>query len=240
MVRVDATENLPAMIVVAVEDITERKRAEIDKQQLESQLRQSQKLEAMGTLAGGIAHDFNNILGAILGYGEMAQKRAEEGTAERRYIDNVMQARGRAKALGEPILAFSRSGVADRVPVHTQAAVAEALELLSASLRPGVRLVSNLAAGNAAVIGDPTELHQVVMNLCTNAMQAMPDGGVLDVTLTRANLDAPKTLSHGSVEAGAYVQLRVSDTGMGIAPQLADRIFDPFFTTKGVGQGTAL
>jgi PAS domain S-box-containing protein len=221
-------------------DVTARKVAEEEKACLEQQLRQSQKLEAMGTLAGGIAHDFNNILGAILGYGEMAQKRAPENSSERRYIDNVMQAGGRAKALVERILAFSRSGVGDRVPVNVQAAVAEALELLSASLRPGVRLVTNLTAGNAAVIGDPTELHQVVMNLCTNAMQAMPEGGVLDVTLTRTNLDAPKTLSHGSVDAGAYVTLCVSDTGVGIAPQLADRIFDPFFTTKGVGEGTGL
>jgi len=221
-------------------DVTARKVIEEEKACLEQQLRQSQKLEAMGTLAGGIAHDFNNILGAILGYGEMAQKRAPEGSSERRYIDHVMQAGGRAKALVERILAFSRSGVGDRVPVNVQEAVAEALGLLSASLRPGVRLVTNLMAANAAVIGDPTELHQVVMNLCTNAMQAMPDGGVLDVALTRANLDTSKTLSHGSVDAGDYVALRVSDTGVGIAPQFADRIFDPFFTTKGVGEGTGL
>jgi len=221
-------------------DVTGRKVAEEEKASLEQQLRQSQKLEAMGTLAGGIAHDFNNILGAILGYGEMAQKRAPEGSSERRYIDNVMQAGGRAKALVERILAFSRSGVGDRVPVNVQAAVAEALELLSASLRPGVRLVTKLDAGNVAVIGDPTELHQVVMNLCTNAMQAMPDGGVLDVALTRTDLGSAKTLSHGSVDAGAYAKLCVSDTGIGIAPALAERIFDPFFTTKGVGEGTGL
>ena len=221
-------------------DVTARKVAEEEKACLEQQLRQSQKLEAMGTLAGGIAHDFNNILGAILGYGEMAQKRAPEGSSERRYIDNIMQAGERAKALVERILAFSRSGVGDRVPVHVQAAVGEALELLAASLRPGVRLATNLATGDAAVIGDPTQLHQVVMNLCTNAMQAMPDGGVLEVTLTRVNVEAPKTLSHGNLEAGAYVRLCVGDTGVGIAPQVAERIFDPFFTTKGVGEGTGL
>jgi PAS domain S-box-containing protein len=221
-------------------DITARKNAEEEKERLEQQLRQSQKLEAMGTLAGGIAHDFNNILGAILGYGEMAQKRAREGSAERRYLDNVMHAGGRAKALVERILAFSRSGVGERVQVNVQAVVAETLELLSASLRPGIRLETKLAAGPAAIVGDPTQLHQVVMNLATNAMHAMADGGVLSVTLECIDVAEPRCLSHGSVRGGSYLQLSVSDTGTGIPAALIDRIFDPFFTTKGVGEGTGL
>ena len=121
-------------------DITARKNAEAEKERLEIQLRQSQKMEAMGTLAGGIAHDFNNILGAILGYGELAQKAAPEGGVVRRYLDNVMQAGGRAKALVERILAFSRSGVGERGLVNVQAVIEETLELLAASLAPGVRL----------------------------------------------------------------------------------------------------
>ena len=121
-------------------DVTARKNAEAEKERLEIQLRQSQKMEAMGTLAGGIAHDFNNILGAILGYGELAQKAAAEGSVVRRYLDNVMHAGGRAKALVERILAFSRSGVGERGPINVQAVIEETLELLAASLPPGVRL----------------------------------------------------------------------------------------------------
>src|SRR6266542_970198 len=147
-------------------DITERKRAEEDKDRRETQLRKSQKMEAMGTLAGGIAHDFNNILGAILGYGELAQKDAPEGSGIRRYVDNVMHAGGRAKALVERILAFSRSGMGERGPINVQAVIEETLELLAASLPPGVRLEKRLEAGDAAVDGDETQLHQVAMNLC--------------------------------------------------------------------------
>ncbi len=221
-------------------DITARKNAEAEKDRLEVQLRQSQKMEAMGTLAGGIAHDFNNILGAILGYGELAQKAAPDGGVVRRYLDNVMHAGGRAKALVERILAFSRSGVSDRGPINVQAVIQETLELLAASLAPGVRLKSRLEAGDAAIVGDATQLHQVAMNLCTNAMQAMEHGGVLEVILERADVAQARALSHGDLAPGAYVRLSVSDTGSGIPPQVLERMFDPFFTTKGVGEGTGL
>ena len=221
-------------------DITARKNAELEKERLEIQLRQSQKMEAMGTLAGGIAHDFNNILGAILGYGELAQKAAPEGGVVRRYMDNVMHAGGRAKALVERILAFSRSSVGERGLINVQAVIEETLELLSASLPSGVRLDRHLDAGDAAVIGDATQLHQVVMNLCTNALQAMGHGGVLEVALERAEVSRARRLSHGDLAPGAYVCLKVGDTGGGIAPRVLDRMFDPFFTTKGVGEGTGL
>jgi nitrogen-specific signal transduction histidine kinase/CheY-like chemotaxis protein len=221
-------------------DVTARKNAEAEKERLEIQLRQSQKMEAMGTLAGGIAHDFNNILGAILGYGELAQKAAAEGSVVRRYVDNVMHAGGRAKALVERILAFSRSGVGERGPINVQAVIAETLELLAASLPPGVSLTKRLEAGDAAIVGDATQLHQVAMNLCTNALQAMKDGGVLEVVLDRADVAQSRRLSHGNLAAGAYVRLCVSDTGSGIPPQVLQRMFDPFFTTKGVGEGTGL
>jgi CheY-like chemotaxis protein len=197
-------------------------------------------MEAMGTLAGGIAHDFNNILGAILGYGELAQKAAPEGNVVRRYLDNVMHAGGRAKALVERILAFSRSGVGERGPINVQAVIEETLELLAASLAPGVRLEKRLEAGDAAIIGDATQLHQVAMNLCTNALQAMENGGVLEVTLDREEVAQSRRLSHGNLGPGAYVRLCVSDTGSGIPPQVLDRMFDPFFSTKGVGEGTGL
>jgi PAS domain S-box-containing protein len=221
-------------------DVTARKNAEAEKERLEIQLRQSQKMEAMGTLAGGIAHDFNNILGAILGYGELAQKAAAEGSVVRRYVDNVMHAGGRAKALVERILAFSRSGVGERGPINVQAVIAETLELLAASLPRGASLTKRLEAGDAAIVGDATQLHQVAMNLCTNALQAMKDGGVLEVVLDRADVAQSRRLSHGNLAAGAYVRLCVSDTGSGIPPQVLQRMFDPFFTTKGVGEGTGL
>jgi PAS domain S-box-containing protein len=235
----DATGR-PVRLVGSGIDITERKRAEADKDRLETQLRKSQKLEAMGTLAGGIAHDFNNILGAIVGYGEMAQKGAAEGSGVRRYIDNVMQAAGRAKALVERILAFSRSGLGERALVNVQAVVAETLGLLAPSLPGRIQLRRKLEAGDAAVIGDATQLHQVIMNLCTNAVHAMPAGGVLEVRLELAQLRERRSVFQGELAPGPYVRLAVCDTGTGIESQVLDRVFDPFFTTKGVGAGTGL
>jgi signal transduction histidine kinase/ActR/RegA family two-component response regulator len=209
-------------------------------EQGERALRQAQKMEAVGTLAGGIAHDFNNILGAIVGYGELAQQQAPEGSALRRYLDNIMQAGGRARALVDRILGFSRTGITEQVAVHIQSVVGETLELLRASLPPQIRLVQELSAPDAAVTGDETRLHQVTMNLCTNALQAMPQGGELRVALEPVRLATPVTLSRGRLAAGDYVRLTVSDSGSGIAPAIADRIFDPFFTTKRVGEGTGL
>ena len=221
-------------------DVTAEKQARIDKEHLEAQLRQSQKMEAIGTLAGGIAHDFNNILGAILGYGELAYQHSAAGSALRRYLDNVMHAAGRAKTLVERILGFSRSGLGERVPVNVQSVIEETLELLAASLPAGIRLEKTLEAGDAAVIGDATHLHQVAMNLCTNALHAMERGGVLSVALERVELSKHRSLSRGTLSPGAYVRLVVSDTGTGIPPAVLERMFDPFFTTKGVGEGTGL
>jgi PAS domain S-box-containing protein len=218
----------------------ERKQAEDAKERLEAQLRQSQKMEAVGTLAGGIAHDFNNILGAILGYGELAQKDVAEGSVARRHIDHVMHAGGRAKALVERILAFSRSGLGERVPVHVQSVVEETLDMLAASLPAGVRLEKALDAGNAAVVGDATQLHQVVMNLCTNAAHAIEHGGVLTVAVDHVEMPERRLLSHGTLSPCPYIRLVVSDTGPGIPPAVLERMFDPFFTTKGVGEGTGL
>jgi PAS domain S-box-containing protein len=221
-------------------DITERRRAEDDRRRLEASLLQAQKLEAMGTLAGGVAHDFNNILGAVLGYGELAQNAAPAGSPLRRYVDSMMSAGLRAKSLVERILAFSRSGVGPRTAVHVQSVVAEALEVLVASLPDNVRLESGLSAEDAAVMGDPTQIHQVVLNLCTNAVHAMKSGGTLSVKLDCVHFDADRTMMTGTLTRGDYVRLVVRDTGAGIDPALHGRIFDPFFTTKGVGVGTGL
>jgi PAS domain S-box-containing protein len=230
----------PCRHVGSAIDVSERKRAEAEKDGLEIRLRKSQKMEAIGTLAGGIAHDFNNILGAILGYSELAQKHAAAGSVVRRYMDNVMHAGGRAKGLVEQILAFSRSGLGERGPVNVQAVTAETLDLLAASLPARIRLDRQLATDDAAVMGDATQLHQVVMNLCTNAMQAMPSGGVLAVSLERVEVRERRALLQGELIPGSYVRLGVSDTGKGIEDSVLDRMFDPFFTTKGVGAGTGL
>jgi PAS domain S-box-containing protein len=230
----------PYRFVGSAIDVTARKQAEDDKEHLEAQLRQSQKMEAMGTLAGGIAHDFNNILGAILGYGELAQKQSAEGSATRRYLDNVMHAAGRAKLLVERILGFSRSGLSERAPVNIQSIVEETLELLAASLPPQVRLQRKLDCGQAAVLGDPTQLQQVAMNLFTNALQAMERGGILRVMLDCVDVSDRRPLTQGLLIPGPYVRLIVSDTGTGIEPATLERMFDPFFTTKGVGHGTGL
>ena len=230
----------PIRFVGSATDVTAHKQAQADKEQLEGQLRQSQKMEAIGTMAGGIAHDFNNVLGAILGYGELAQQNSSEGTPLRRYLDNVMHAAERARLLVQGILGFSRSGLGERAPVNIRAVVSETLELLEASLPAHIRLESRINVGDAAVIGDATYLHQVTMNLCTNAMQAMERGGVLGVSLECIEVSETRALSRGSLTPGPYARLIVSDTGVGIPAAVLERMFDPFFTTKSVGEGTGL
>jgi predicted ATPase/signal transduction histidine kinase/CheY-like chemotaxis protein len=242
---VDESGNLE--FVGAVMDITQRKLAqetqrmqEREREEMQRQLQQAAKMEAIGRLAGGIAHDFNNILGAILGYGELAQSNLPEGGVLRHQIDQVMHAGARGKGLVDRILAFSRSGVGERVPVAVQSIVEETLELLAASLPADVRLERRLDVSDAAVVGDATQFHQVVMNLCTNAVQAMERSGMLSVVLERVAVGERRLLSHGTLCAGDYVCLLVSDTGGGIPPAVLNRMFDPFFTTKRVGDGTGL
>jgi NO-binding membrane sensor protein with MHYT domain/nitrogen-specific signal transduction histidine kinase/CheY-like chemotaxis protein len=245
--RAVADESGELEFVGAVMDITQRTRAEEaqraqerERQEMQRQLQQAAKMEALGRLAGGMAHDFNNILGAILGYGELAQNNLAEGRAVRRQVDQVMQAGVRGKGLVERILAFSRSGIGERVAVHVQSVVEETLELLAASLPADVHLERRLDAVDTAVVGDATQFHQVVMNLCTNAVQAMERGGLLTVVLERVAVEERRLLSHGTLTAGHFVRLAVSDTGSGISPVVLERMFDPFFTTKRVGDGTGL
>jgi predicted ATPase/signal transduction histidine kinase/GAF domain-containing protein/ActR/RegA family two-component response regulator len=233
--------------VGVVMDITRRKRAdqvqrdhERERDAMQRQLQQAAKMEAVGRLAGGIAHDFNNILGAILGYGELAQNKLIEGDPTRRQLDQVMHAGARGKELVDRILAFSRSDVGERVPLPVQSIVEEALELLAASIPADVRLEQRLEAPELAVVGDATQFHQVVMNLCTNAVHAMEGSGVLTVAIEHVANPERRLLSHGTLGAGDYVRLLVSDTGRGIPPAVLKRMFDPFFTTKRVGDGTGL
>src|ERR1700730_18401666 len=167
---------------------------------MQRQRQQAAKMEALGQLAGGIAHDFNNLLGAILGYGELVQYEVGEEGAVRRHIDQVMQAGARGKGLVDRILAFSRSGMGEHVPLRVQSVVEETLELLAASLPAEVRLETRLDAADTAVVGDATQLHQVTMNLCTNAVHAMAQGGgVLTVVLARETVGERRLLWHGAL-----------------------------------------
>src|SRR5262249_19360934 len=212
---------------------------EDEMRKLEVQLRQAHRLEAMGTLAGGIAHDFNNILGAIVGYGEMALRGTKQEHL-RRDLDAIMSAGERGRALTERILASSRSGVGERVPVHVEAVVREALDQVAAGLPASVTIKPRLSAGRAAMLGDSTQVHQVVMNLVSNAAQAMPRGGVLRVDLETVRLDAARPATVGAIAPGDYIVLVVSDTGTGIPQDVLDHMFDPFFTTKEMGVGNGL
>jgi PAS domain S-box-containing protein len=224
----------------AVTDITERKLAEEELEALERKLRQAQRLESMGTFAGGIAHDFNNILGAILGFGELARRAARKGSPLAGDLESIMTAGERGRALVGRLLTFSRSVVGERVPVHVERVVREALDVVSPKLPPGVTVQAQLHAGRAAILGDATQVHQVVSNLATNAVQAMPAGGTLRVELATVRLEAPRAATIGALALGEYVALTVADTGAGIPPEILERIFDPFFTTKEAGAGTGL
>ncbi len=227
-------------VVMNLRDITERKLADAERVRLEQRLRQAEKMEAVGRLAGGIAHDFNNILGGILGYAEMLVESTPEGTAERRYARNVLTAATRASSLVEQILSYSRSQRGKRVPVEIDRIIAETLELVRGSLGASIRLEVRLPAAPLYVVGDPTQLHQIMMNLCTNAIHAMPGGGTLRVSLEPVDVEADRVFQHTTLHPGRYARLVVEDTGSGMDPATLQRLFEPFFTTKEVGKGTGL
>ncbi len=207
---------------------------------LQTQLSRASKLESLGTLAGGVAHDFNNVLAGIVGFAEMAQDTAPMGSDQARHLDRVLQAALRGKALVERILAFSRGGARETSVFDLAPVVEEVLSLLAASLRPGVILERGLAAHGALVRGDPTQAFEAVMNLCTNAMQAMPEGGMLSVQLERRHVTALQVLSHSRLAPGDVVALTVSDQGCGITAEVMERLFEPFFTTRRKQAGTGL
>ena len=207
---------------------------------LDTQLARASKLESLGTLAGGVAHDFNGVLAGIVGFGEMAQDEALPGSDQARHLDKVLKAALRGKALVERILAFSRGGARASTVFELEPVVEEVLTLLSASLRPGVVLERALEAPAGRLRGDPTQAFEAVMNLCTNAMQAMPHGGMLSVQLRREHTAAPRVLSHSLLATGDYLALTVADQGSGITPDVMERLFQPFFTTRGAQSGTGL
>ncbi|HVL34958.1 MAG TPA: ATP-binding protein, partial [Burkholderiales bacterium] len=227
-------------VVMNLRDITERKASEAERARLETRLRQAEKMEAVGRLAGGIAHDFNNILGGILGYAEMLAEGTAPGTAHRRYADNVLAAATRAAALVDQILSYSRSQRGKREPVQLERVLAETLELARGSIAAGIELRSELPPAPLFVVGDATQLHQIVMNLCTNAVHAMGERGTLRVALDSADADEPRAFRHTTLHPGRYARLTVQDSGAGMDEATLARLFEPFFTTKEVGKGTGL
>jgi PAS domain S-box-containing protein len=215
-------------------DITER-------YQMEGLLRQAQKMESIGTLAGGIAHDFNNILGAILGYTEMALANQRMDDRQRHYLEQVFRAAERARDLVKQILTFSRQKEQEKKPVLIAPIIKEGIKLLRSSLPTTIKITQSIKDTSLMVLADPTQIHQVVMNLCTNASHAMRErGGVLDIQLVRERIEHFGTPHPLNLAAGDYAKVTVSDTGHGIDATIMDRIFDPFFTTKGPGEGTGL
>jgi signal transduction histidine kinase len=218
----------------------ERRQIEDEKLGLERQLRQSQKMEAIGTLAGGIAHDFNNILSIILGNTEMVRAAIPEEDEAQDYLEKVLTASIRAKEMINQLLSFTRKTESERIPLELKTIISESLKLLRASLPTKILIRTRLPDGSFVVRGDSTQIHQIMINLCTNAAHAIDaTGGVLEVSLDSVSLDPAEAASH-ALEPGPYVTLTVSDTGHGIDPSIRDRIFDPYFTTKGAGEGTGM
>lgn len=222
-------------------DITDHKQSEEEKKELESQLQQVQKMEAIGTLAGGIAHDFNNILYSILGYAELAMDDVPEGSLARENLKEVLKGAVRAKDMVQQILTFSRKTDTKKKPIRIQSVVTEALNLLRTSIPTTIELRQNIDADCGPILADPTQIHQVVMNLATNAYQAMREkGGVLELTLMEEKISTDDSGFYLDLHPGKYLKLTVSDTGHGIDKVIMEKIFDPYFTTKGPGEGTGM
>jgi PAS domain S-box-containing protein len=228
-------------VLAVIRDITARKEAERERSKLEVQLRQAQKMEALGTLAGGIAHDFNNILAAMLGYTELALCSAPLEAGLRGHMGEVLKAGNRAKNLVRQILAFSRRSEQERKPIEIGGIVREALKLLRASLPATIAIHQNIGTDLGTVMADPTQIHQVLMNLCTNSAHAMRRrGGVLEVALDEVMVDANDPEYYSDLKPGSFLRLTVNDSGDGMSQEVLERIFDPFFTTKGPGEGTGM
>jgi len=222
------------------EDITKQKRAEETMVNTERQFRQSSRMEAIGTLAGGIAHDFNNILTAILGYTELALASVPKDSRTQRNLQEVLTAGHRAKHLVLQILAFSRQSGQVKKPTSMHGAIVEALELLHATIPSTIEIRHSLLT-EASVLADPTQLHQIVINLCTNAEYAMrKTGGVLAITLDDFEVNEENVRSLAGLQVGPHVRLTVQDNGTGMSPEVLERMFDPFFTTKPIGEGSGM
>ncbi len=226
-------EDRPAVLCF-VRDISQQRK-------LEAHLQQAQKMEAIGTLAGGIAHDFNNILGVIIGYSEMAVQDIEDTELVAHNLDQVLKASHRAKELVQQILTFSHKNDLEHKPVILNPIVKENLKMLRASLPKTIEIRERITSEMLILMSNPTQIHQILMNLCTNAAHAMDDtGGVMEVILQPWELSREDEDPDHDLPPGEYVKLTVRDTGHGMTPEIIQKIFDPYFTTKPVGKGTGM
>ncbi|MBU0769529.1 MAG: PAS domain S-box protein, partial [Proteobacteria bacterium] len=223
----------PIGSVINLRDITEHKK-------LEGQLQQAQKMQSIGTLAGGIAHDFNNILGIILGNSELAMDGLPEWNLVRQNLDEIRIASMRAKDVVRQLLSFARKTKMEKKPTNIIPIVTESLKLLRSTIPTSIEIRQNISEDVGTILADPTQINQVLINLCTNADHAMPDGGIIEVNLRNEELDEDTEAQYPELSPGRYVNLTVTDTGLGISQKEIGRIFDPYFTTKEVGKGTGM
>ena len=224
-------------------ELEERKRAQAQNKKLEDQLRQAHKMEAIGTLSGGIAHDFNNILGTIIGYGEMIEMFDAPKTGKlRERLQQLLFASYRGKDLVNQILTFSRPSDNEKRPVLPAPIIKETTAFLKVTLPPTITVETRIKDSGVAILADPVQLHQVIINLCTNASHAIGEEsqGTIRISLDRKMMDPHEASTHLGMGPGSYARLAISDTGCGIAPDIKTRIFDPFFTTKAAGEGTGM
>jgi PAS domain S-box-containing protein len=229
------------LVISKAKDITEQVKGEKERRKLEARLLQAQKMESIGNLAGGIAHDFNNILSAILGFTELARDSTSSNPQLQEDLGEIYSAGLRAKELVQQIVAFSRNKEQTFYPLSVPEIVKEALGLLRSTFPASIEMTVDIDENVRPVLADPTQLHQIIMNLCTNASQAMDDkGGFLTIKLSETTLSSELLAELPSLIPGTYAQLYIEDTGTGIDPEILDSIFDPYFTTKNLGDGTGL
>ncbi|WP_321493467.1 ATP-binding protein [uncultured Desulfobacter sp.] len=237
--EMDTNGNVSGFYFLTI-DITEKKQAEQERLKLKDRLRQAHKMEAIGTLSGGIAHDFNNILSGMFGYSQLLETYKNDPRKVEEYNRKIFESAQRASSLIQQILSFSRQSKINRHPIKLDLILKEALNLLRSSIPSTIEIKQNLTS-RAKVLADPTQLHQVIMNLCTNAYHAMGDkGGTLTVALEEKTVSERNGVPGAHDAENGYLRLSVSDTGQGIDDRIKDKIFDPYFTTKKVGRGTGL